>query len=29
VTEPFEFGAFDPVGYSWSGEGSLIFRTGH
>ncbi len=29
VTEPFELGAFDPVGYFWSGDGSLIFRTGH
>jgi len=29
VTEPFVLGAFDPVGYSWSGEGSLTFANGH
>jgi hypothetical protein len=25
VTDPFVFGSSDPVGYSWSGEGSLVF----
>ncbi|QEH35187.1 hypothetical protein OJF2_37340 [Aquisphaera giovannonii] len=29
VTQPFEFGAMDPVGYIWSGEGSLVYRRGH
>jgi len=29
VTEPFELGAFDPVDYSWEGEGTLTFRHGN
>jgi hypothetical protein len=28
VTEPFVFGAMDPVAYTWSGQGSLEFRKG-
>jgi hypothetical protein len=25
VTEPFVLGAFDPVGYSWSGQGTITY----
>jgi hypothetical protein len=28
ISEPFVFGATDPVGYSWEGEGTLQFRRG-
>jgi hypothetical protein len=29
VTEPFVLGATDPVGYTWSGAGTLEFRKGN
>lgn len=29
TTEPFELGAFDPVIYSWEGEGTLTFSKGN
>ncbi len=25
VTDPFELGGFDPVGYSWSGDGTITY----
>jgi hypothetical protein len=28
VTDPFVFGATDPVGYTWSGQGALTFKNG-
>jgi hypothetical protein len=28
VTDPFVLGASDPVGYTWSGEGSIVFKQG-
>lgn len=28
VSQPFVLGGIDPVGYSWSGEGSIEFRKG-
>ncbi len=29
ITEPFELGSNNPLGYAWAGEGSLTFSKGH